>query len=414
MTEVLVLGAGMVGVSSALALQEKGFDVVLVDRTEPGLQASYGNAGMIQVEASEPYALPQDMPSLLSHALEISNDVVWKVSGILQMWKGLWLYNRYSSDASHQSISKTYSYLTSRSTQDHGPLIQAAKAEDLITKTGLFMLYRENASFDKALKKASLIESRYGTRFRSLDGASYQAEEPALKQTPAGGIHWLDSWSCSDPGALTQAYAKLFVERGGQLIKGDAQTLQATPHGWSVMDKESNKVEAKQVVLCLGHHTPALLKTFGYDIPMVYKRGYHGHYNCHNGPKIPFLDVDNGVLAAPMRKGLRLTTGAALVDIDTPSDPRQLKRGEAAIREMLELGKRVEEPQWFGTRPCLPDMLPLVGPAPKHKGLWFHFGHGHQGFTLGPTTAEFLVQHMLGTPADVAIPLLPSERTWIK
>ena len=409
MAEFLVLGAGMVGVSSALALQARGHQVTIVDRKGAGLETSYGNAGMIQVEAAEPYALPRDLVTLFKYALEISNDVTWKMRGAVQMAPALWSYFRYSSPEKHAHISQFYSRLVARSTEDHRPLIRDAKAESLIRHCGLVMLHRNEKAFEKAAKKAAFLRQEYGVLSDIFDGKRYLKEEPALKKAPAGAVHFTQSWSCSSPGELTEAYCDLFVKRGGRFVTGEANTLQHTVSGWQILTSEG-ELKAEQVVVALGPWSPELLSRFGYRIPMVYKRGYHGHFNAPKTLQRPFLDVENGVLAAPMIKGLRLTTGAALVPRNAPIDTRQLKRGAVALSEIIDLGEQVKEPQWMGTRPCMPDMLPLVGEAPHHKGLWFHFGHGHQGFTLGPTTAELLMQVMEGESSELLDALSPVGR----
>ena len=409
MADFMVLGAGMVGVSSALALQEQGHSVVLVDRTTPGLETSFGNAGIIQTEAVEPYALPQDLSTLWCYAVGRSNDVVWKTLPALKMAPALWRYFRNSSTAKHHAISNTYAKLAARATADHAPLIEASDSEQLIARQGLSMLYRDEQRFNQESLRAERLEREYGVTSRIVDGVTYQAEEPALKQAPVGAIHWLQSWSCRDPGGLTQAYAELFVKCGGSLVFGDAHSLAETQTGWQVTT-DSGIASAEQVVIALGPWSPELLKGFGYHIPMVYKRGYHGHYKETTRLNRPFLDVANGVLAAPMSRGIRVTTGAALVDLDDVSNPQQLERGVKALRTLLTMGDRVRESQWFGTRPCMPDMLPVVGQAPKHARMWFHFGHGHQGFTQGPTTAQILLSEIAGEHSDVWQPLRPQGR----
>ncbi|MBM6552088.1 NAD(P)/FAD-dependent oxidoreductase [Marinomonas ostreistagni] len=408
MAEFIVLGAGMVGVSSALALQQAGHDVVIVDRTEPGLETSFGNAGIIQTEAAEPYALPQDMATLLRYATGKSNDVTWDLAASLKMAPALWRYYRNSSGLRYQTISKVYAQLAARATADHQPLIEASQSEAMIKRDGLAMLYRDEASFREATQRAERMLSEYGVTSRIVDGLQYMAEEPALKQAPIGAVHWLQSWSCSDPGALTQAYAQLFVARGGHIARGDANSLQQSTLGWSV-DTTDGRLSAAHVVVALGPWSPQLLKRFGYHIPMVYKRGYHGHYKPQQPLKRPFLDVANGVLAAPMTGGIRVTTGAALVDMAAPANTKQLKRGVEQLGNLLSLGARVRESQWYGTRPCMPDMLPLVGAAPKHQNMWFHFGHGHQGFTQGPTTALLLSELIAGQVSSLTTALSPAR-----
>ena len=411
MADFIVLGAGMVGVSTGLALQAQGHSVVLVDKRAPGQATSYGNAGIIQAEAAEPYALPRDIPTLANFMFGLSNHVTWSASGVLNMAPALWSYFRHSAASRHQAISKLYTQLTARSTKDHQPLIEASNSQHLIKHDGYALLFREEKEFDEAAQRAHRFASQYGVTSRVLAGKDYQAEEPALLQTPAGVVHFTQSWTCSSPGDLTQAYSQLFVARGGEILTGEADSLQPQPKGWSVKTA-AGEIEAEQVVIALGPWSPELLKGFGYSIPMIYKRGYHGHYQSTNTLKRPFLDTANGVLAAPMKQGIRVTTGAALVPLDAPLDTRQLDKGVQALSDMLALGERVNEPQWHGTRPCMPDMLPMVGEAPRHKGMWFHFGHGHQGFTLGPTTSALLMAAMAGKD-DALLKALSPKRAFL-
>lgn len=409
MTEVLVLGAGMVGVGAALELQKRGHDVTLVERRVPGDETSFGNAGLIQAEAVEPYAIPQDLPSLIRYALGFTNDVVFDWKGLLEMTPSLWRYFRNSSVSRHRAISKVYAQLALRSTRDHAPWIDAAGAQDLIRHDGFYKAFRTQATFDEGAEDARRMEQTYGIKISVLDSDKFASAEPDLKKKISGAVLWHDAWACTDPGGLTKAYAKLFTEQGGTLVAGDAMTLRDSSMGWRV-ETQDGPVTASQVVVALGPWSPDLVRQFGYDIPMVYKRGYHGHYQSTTHLNRPIMDYANGIVMSPMTRGMRLATGAALVDRDAPARPVQLDRGAKAVSDLIDLGPRVNEPQWFGHRPCMPDMLPLVGPAPNHKGLWFNFGHGHQGFTLGPTTGLLLAGAMEGHPDPIMSALSPETR----
>ncbi len=136
---------------------------------------------------------------------------------------------------------------------------------------------------------------------------------------------------------------------------------------------------------------------------MVRKRGYHMHYSGGAPLDLPLRDAAFGYLMNPMAKGVRITTGAELSGPDAKPTPVQLAKAEAAARTLIDLGKPVEAEPWVGTRPCMPDMLPVIGPAARHKGLWLNFGHGHQGFTLGPATGRILAELMSGEPANVDV-----------
>ena len=409
MAELLVLGAGMVGVSSALALQAAGHTVTLVDRIESGCETSYGNAGIIQAEAAEPHALPRHFMTLFKYAFEMNNDVTWRLDGLMQMTPALLSYFRHSASLQHTKISHIYSQLTSRSTKDHEGWIRAADAEHLIQRNGFAMLYRTAEAFDDAVQKAAFLAREYEVVSQVIEGKDYRAEEPMLQSDPVGVVNFEQNWSCRSPGDLTKAYAALFVSRGGRFVFGEASSLQQTAIGWQVMT-QAGELHAEHAVVALGPWSPELLKRFGYPIPMIYKRGYHGHFSSPTTLTRPLMDVENGVVASAMRSGLRVTTGAALVPMNAPLDTRQLDRGAQALNGILPLGDRVVEPQWVGTRPCMPGMLPLVGAAPKHKGLWFNFGHGHQGFTLGPTTAELLVKSFSGETGALLSALDPRHQ----
>ena len=105
--------------------------------------------------------------------------------------------------------------------------------------------------------------------------------------------------------------------------------------------------------------------------------------------------------AAPMRQGLRITTGAEFAAQDAAPTPVQMDRAQALAGELLELGQPVEAQPWMGARPCTGDMLPVMGAAPRHPGLWFNFGHAHQGFTMGPLTGRLMAELIEGAPTVV-------------
>jgi D-amino-acid dehydrogenase len=136
----------------------------------------------------------------------------------------------------------------------------------------------------------------------------------------------------------------------------------------------------------------------GYKIPLQVKRGYHMSYAYVQKQRLnlPVIDLDNGFALSSMAKGTRLTTGIEFAHRDAKPSPRQLVAAEAVARTMLNLGKRQLEAPWMGSRPCTPDMRPVIGPAPNHKGLWFAFGHAHHGMTLGPVTGRVVAEMIAG------------------
>lgn len=409
MSEIVVLGAGMVGISTALELQSRGHDVTVVDRTAPGRETSFGNAGIVQAEAAEPYAMPRDLPGLLNMALGRTNDLTWSLRAVLEQAPALWHYFRSSAPQQHMAISRWHAQLIAPATQDHARLITASGADNLITRDGFSVVYRDAGALDRDARDLDRLMQKYGIQSHVLGSAELAVEEPAITGPTAGAIHWSDSWSCADPGGLVEHYAALFEQRGGRVRIGDATSLRRDGAAWRVASEDGD-IQGEAAVIALGPWAPEILRRFGYRVRMVMKRGYHRHYSAPRSVRRPFLDVANGVVASSMRRGLRVASGAALVRRDAPADTRQLDRGASGLAEIIELGPRIDEAQWFGTRPFMPDMLPVVGQAPRHAGMWLNFGHGHQGFTLGPTTARLLADAMDGTSGELHARIAPIGR----
>ena len=159
----------------------------------------------------------------------------------------------------------------------------------------------------------------------------------------AGAVHWQDPLSVSDPLALTTAYADLFRDNGGTVLKGDASSLRSQADGWSV-DVGGARQVARDVVVALGPQSAALLARFGLTVPMAVKRGYHRHYRQAEGamPERPVVDEEAGYVLAPMRQGLRLTTGIEFAAADSPVNSVQIAACERAARRLIPLGAAVE------------------------------------------------------------------------
>jgi D-amino-acid dehydrogenase len=405
----------MAGVSAAFQLALRGWSVSLVDKSEPGEATSYGNAGIIQREAVEPTAMPRDLATLASIAVGLTNDVRYDVTALPRHIRPLFSYWWYSAPKRYRTIAAAYATLINTATSEHQVLIDAAGGSNLIRREGFRVFYRTKPSLDGALKAADRVAATQGVPFRHMSAGELADAEPALARVSAvekiaGAIHWLAPWTVAEPGALVKAYADGFRRLGGTIVRGDATSLAETSDGGWRVQTVDGPIEAEHAVVALGPWSPKLLAPLGYDFPMVLKRGYHKHYAAPEPLKLPLGDRDFGYMMAPMLRGIRITTGAELGHADAPSTPVQLGRAENAARSLIDLGSAVETDPWFGTRPCMPDMLPVVGAAPRHKGLWFDFGHGHQGFTLGPTTGRLIADLMEGVTPFVSEEPFRSER----
>jgi D-amino-acid dehydrogenase len=395
--DVLVLGAGMVGVSAALHLQQRGRDVILVDRHElAGEETSFGNAGIIACASVFPLMFPRDFGLILQYALNRSPHVRYSLSDLPTSLPWLLRYFLASSPARALHSAMAELPLIQRSLVEHEVLMTAAGVPDLLRRTGWIKLFRSEATLANGVHDFERAR-QYGVAGEVLDGKAIVAREPNLTGEFAGAVYYPAPGFVPDPGALAKAYAALFTRKGGRFVVGDARTLEQTDGGWRVCGPEG-AASAREVVVALGPWSDLVFRPLGYPIPLGVKRGYHLHLAPRGNAVLnhPVLDSDLGYLLAPMNRGIRLTTGVEFARRDAPPNPIQIKQALPRAHALFPLGEAVDARPWMGARPCLPDMVPVIGKAPRHAGLWFDFGHQHHGLTLGPATGRLLAEMMTG------------------
>jgi D-amino-acid dehydrogenase len=407
--DIIVLGAGMVGTATALQLALRGHQVTLIDRRGPGQETSYGNAGLIQREAAEPQPFPRDLATIMRIAAGRGTDVHYHAAALPALARPLATYWHNSEPSRYATISRAYGSLIAKCQEEHLALVTLAQAEDLVRKEGYLHVFRHADKLATAVTRARRLQHEAGVQHAVLDADALERFDPNLRSRMVGAIHWLQTWAVCDPGALVNRYADLLLRTSGRFLPSDASDLQPTETGWRIRTAEG-MVEARHAVVALGPWSSALIGTLGYRYPLFPKRGYHRHYRSTAGPRVAVLDAESGFVIAPMRQGVRVTTGAEFARLDARATPVQLQRVERSARSLFELGEPVEAEPWLGARPCSADMLPVIGAAPRHRGLWFNFGHAHQGFTLGPVSGRLLADLIEGRQTVVdASPYSPSR-----
>jgi len=396
--DVIVLGAGMVGVSVALHLQQRGRDVVLIDRRGAGEETSYGNSGLIQSEGVIPYTFPREFGTILSYAMNRRSDAVYRLAALPRIAPWLFRYWQNGTPERIERSARALAPLMAHCVQEHDALIAAAgdAAAGLMRHNGWIRCLRTEEGLRWAIVNARRLD-HYGVDYAVLTGEQLRELEPHVSEKIIGAIHFRGSPTCADPGMLTKAYANQFLRRGGRFPNGDACRLTGDNSGWS-LPCEGGPIEAREVVVALGPWSDDVFRPLGYKIPLAVKRGYHMHYRVKGNAALghPLHDGDGGYMLVPMNQGIRLTTSVEFADRDAPPNPIQLARDEPLARELFPLGERLEPAPWLGRRPCLPDMVPVIGRGERHHGLWFAFGHAHHGFTLGPVTGRLLAEMMTG------------------
>lgn len=396
--DVIVLGAGIVGTSVAIHLALRGRSVALVDRRQPGEETSYGNSGVVGRSGIHPAAFPRSLRALVRVAVQRHPGAHYHPAALPGLAPWLYAYWRASAPGRLDRSARMLAPLNAASVDEHRKIAALAGAEHFYRDGGWLKVYRSDAAFDAARSMIALA-AEHGLNVAAMSREETLAAEPHLKPVFAGSVLWADLRSVSSPGGVVKAFASALPGLGAAFVIGNASSLRAGADGsWSVEGEDGKRITARDAVVALGPWSADVLRPLGLRLPLAVKRGYHMHYAAEGNATLtrPVLDEERGYVVTPMERGIRLTTGAEFARLGAPRTPVQLDIAERDARELFPLAGRREAEPWIGARPCLPDMLPVIGPAPRRKGLWLAFGHQHSGFTLGPPTGRLIAEMITG------------------
>jgi D-amino-acid dehydrogenase len=393
--DVVVLGAGIVGVSAAYAARQRGLSIILVDRREPGSETSYGNAGILSSGSISPLNNPSLWKSLPKYLTNRHAALRWNPAWAIRNpdWVIRFLANATASRVKPRATA--LHGLIGASLKLHREWIVQAGAAQRIRETGWLKAWRSDAVAAATAEQALLTE--YGIESRLLDRQAISALEPSILPVYKVGLLHTQTASVDSPGAVVKAYARMFQNSGGEIRQSDIKAIVPDGDGWRVVLADG-EIRARHVVVALGPWSPDLLRPLGYRVPLAYERGYHREFKPNPARSLqrPIHDAEGSFLMTPMENGIRVTSGVELTDRDAPSSFAQLDQVVPLARGVVEFGDAVGD-TWRGARPTLPDSLPMIGPAPRHAGLWLAFGNQHIGFTTGPATGAAIAAMIGGT-----------------
>lgn len=397
--DVTVLGAGIIGICTALSLLERGARVRLIDRGEPGQEASFGNAGIISPWSIIPQSLPgvwRQIPRLMlsrNPALTIRPKTLFKMIP----W-GLEFLKRGRQEIVEEAAD-TMEFLCAPSIDLYRRHLEGTGGEQLVRDSFYVHAFRDagKANLDAIDYR---IRREKGADVVLADQNELRRLEPALSKDFKAAVLIRGQARAVSPGRIGQILAAKVKDLGGEILMRDITSLHKTQDGWSV-DCGEEQFSASSVVLSLGAWSPGLLEPLGIRMPLMAERGYHIEFP---DPGITLthsiMDVDRKVVASSMENGMRLAGLAEFAPVDAPPDARKKPQLESIAQAMFPDLNARKPHFWMGRRPSFPDSLPALGCWPEFDGLVANFGHSHYGLMMAPKSGEVAADIVLGVPQN--------------
>ena len=397
--EILVVGAGIVGVSVALTLQQQGRQVLLLDGADPCDAASRENAAVVSTSSILPLAGPGLWRALPRYLLNRDPSLRLRHAQLPGMAGWIARFLARANAASVLATAHALTPLVRAAWPAHQALATEARVLGHFRQTGWTKLWRVPRGPGHRAELA--LMQRLGVPVQPLDRAGISALEPGLAPVYDHALHMHQAWSADNPQAVGLGYLARFLALGGQIARAQVGRIAASADGWLAV-AQGQVFTAPHLVLAAGAWTPRLLGPLGARLPMVGERGYSAHLTTP-GLRLsrPVIDVSRGFVMSPMQEGIRVSTGVELAAIGTPPDLTQLHLAVAAARAVLG-DADTALPDWrSGIRPSCPDGLPAIGAVPRLPGMWLATGHGHIGFATAPVTGAILAAQIAGRAPPV-------------
>ena len=407
---VVVIGAGVVGLSAALMAQARGLAVTVIDREGPAAGASAGNAGALAFPDILPLASPGILRKAPKWLLDPLGPLTVPPAYALQIAPWMYRFWRACSPRAVTASTVAQTALMDLSKTGLEPFLSATGTLPMLAKRGNLQVYEGEAEF-RASFPGWQARSDHEIEFHHMTAAEMAGLQPGLSPRFTHGTFTPGWYSIADPKLYTLALADRFRANGGDIRIGEVVALAPSETGVQIMLRGEAPVQADQVVLAAGAFSHRIARTLGEKIPLETERGY----NTTLPPDAFDLRCQitfggHGFVVSRLSTGIRV--GGA-VELGGLSLPPNFKRSEAMLRKARAFlpGLKPEGGvQWMGFRPSLPDSLPAIGRSRATPRVIHAFGHGHLGLTQSTGTAQLVADLLTGaTPAIDLTPFSPQR-----
>ncbi len=383
-----IIGAGIQGVSNALFLQKKGFEVTIFDKDNPGSPAaSYGNAGHFSPYASlslNRTDILLDVPAML---LSTTGPLALKWNYVPKMipWFMKFLFNTSKSKMMH--TAKNMHQILDLALPAYDELFDEINIDGLVENKGILYIWN-----DQDLRSRELeinVRNELGVKQQLVNKKEIHDLEPNIKPIYHAGVYYPYARHARNPKKILLKLFDLFLKKGGEFKKLDVKNIEFKDQQ-PILKSENEKFLFDKVVIACGAFSKKLTDNLNEKIPLDTERGYHVHFkDCDHLLQRPVIFSNRGFGITPMEQGLRVVGTVEFGGLENPLSKSRIKNLINNAKYMLgELPDHEDE--WLGFRPTLPDFLPVMGPSKNHKNVFYCFGHHHLGWTLGPISGKIV------------------------
>lgn len=414
---VVVVGAGIVGVSSALELLRDGHDVTIIEPAEPGGEqaASYGNGTLLNPSS----VIPVSSPGLWKKIPGYLRDPLGPVSIRWRYLPKLWPWLRRfisagSTVAKVEMTARALAPLLADAPALHRALAEEAGVGELIQRNGVLFAFPSRADYE-AEATSWRIRADNGTKWIELNADELRQREPGLDRRYTFALLVEENGQCVDPGALVAALARHAQDQGAVWRRDSATGFRVEAGRLRAVRTGSGEIAADRAVIAAGARSRDLAAAVGDKVPLETERGYHVLIkDPESGPRLPMMPSDGKMAHAMTPQGLRIAGQVELAGLDAaPNWKRAEILRDFAIQTWPGLpsdlpAERIQV--WMGHRPSTPDGVPCIGLATGCADVVHAFGHGHVGLTAGPMTGKVVADLIAGRPTRVDVAPFSARR----
>ncbi len=403
MKTIIVIGAGIVGVSTAIWLQRSGFKVTIIDQKGPATGASHGNAGILAASSIIPVPNPSLIKKLPFYLLSKDSPVFFKMSYLPKMFPFLISYLSKSNLREVNKYAERMTPLIFDTVCQHKSLAKGTGAEKFISYQDYCFGYETEENFLND-KKVWKLRQKHGLPFEVVNGNEFSNFDPFYKDLFDVIVKCKNHGKINDPGLYVKTLCDHFLSQGGELIISKVNDISSKNLNDAIVKIESDSLIANKIVVATGAWSKKILKKFKIKMPLESERGYHVEYVEPNFyPKVPMMLTSKKFVITPMDGRIRVAGLVEFAGLKTLKRKPPLNLLKNKIKDLFPNLECKEKIEWLGHRPALVDSLPMLGYLDKNKQILVAFGHQHLGLTAGAKTGRIVSDLIIGNDIKLKI-----------